>query len=293
MTIKEQFLAALACSAVADAIGDEFEFQHNIKQSAVLSSIQSDDRVNVTDDSQMTYFGMRALRTKLLNPSYDFECIIKEEYLNWYATQVGCSQRSITGDPVPQEFFKRRAPGTACMTSLRQLATTNKRPTNTSRGCGSVMRILPFASGIVPYETGLDYALISAGITHDHYENTLAVKQYVDFAYASVHCNQLSQLRVTHKRVRNAERISQLGAGFYATEAVNMAMWAVNNSFDFEDLLLNSICHNGDSDSVGAIAGGLWGLTHKEMPPKRLLSRVAEWPAIETEARALLKASGN
>jgi ADP-ribosylglycohydrolase len=84
-----------------------------------------------------------------------------------------------------------------------------------------------------------------------------------------------------------------LGAGFYATEAVDMAMWAVNNSDDFEELLLNSICHNGDSDSVGAIAGGFWGLMTKEMPSKRLLDRVVEWPSIEKEALALLKVSGN
>ena len=43
-----------------------------------------------------------------------------------------------------------------------------------------------------------------------------------------------------------------------------MAIWAYQNARDFDDLLVLSICHRGDSDSVAAIAGSLWGLSNKE-----------------------------
>lgn len=153
------------------------------------------------------------------------------------------------------------------------------------------MRILPFVAGVIDEEEGLKFALISAGITHDHPENAEAVREYAAFANGCIEYGR--HVRGVSERVSGATRITDLGSGFYAKEAVDMAIWCVVNSDSYEELLLNSICHDGDSDSVGAIAGGLWGLMTKEMPSATLLKRVAEWPHIRDMGLELLEIAGH
>ncbi len=291
--VRDKFLAALACSACADALGDKFEFQHDIKPESVLAHINGTDKLEVTDDSQMTYFGMRALHTKLMHPKLAFKDLITDEYINWYRTQEGPPPTAGINRLIPPELFKRKSPGNACMRSMRSIfARRGQRAANDSRGCGSVMRILPFAANIVGYPTGLEYSLISASVTHDHPENALAVHRYNSFAERCMRLG-VGAVRYAPDNVKQAKRITDLGMGFYAMEAVDMAIWAVINSSSLEELLLNSICHDGDSDSVGAIAGGLWGLMTEEMPPSVMLKRVKEWPILRDMGKELLDISDN
>ena len=45
-----------------------------------------------------------------------------------------------------------------------------------------------------------------------------------------------------------------------------MAIWCYHNSTTFDELLRQSIAIDGDSDSVAAVAGSIWGLSGQEVP---------------------------
>lgn len=278
-------LPALACLAVGDALGHKFEFFRNLAASDVQEHIDSDRAVNITDDSQMTYFGMRAMRLGM-PCSVAPRKIILDQYRQWYRTQttsyLDCRRDYL--DDVPAEMYRVMAPGKACMQSMYELSAADTRSINSSRGCGSVMRLLPFVVAGLDQREALSLALLSARITHDHPENVHAVSLYVTVAYE---CASGALVSVPEAVVQ-ARCISDLGAGFYALECVHMAIWAVSNSATLNDVLLQSIAHDGDSDSVAAVAGSLWGLLHKEMPPVRLLNRIGEWQCLSREAFATL-----
>lgn len=292
---KETLMAALACQAVGDALGDKFEFRHNIKMHDVQTHIMDSSKESITDDTQMTYFGMRALTTVLKENSQDSEarCLpILLEYLEWFRTQQG-GLALATNPSTPKELYRIRCPGTATMRSLEQLERTSKRDKNNSRGCGSVMKLLPFMLGYLPDKIALSMAVYSGLVTHDHPESSAAVQRLFSIGRqlerAGLH--GLSALIDDYPEVYDALDIKSLGSGFYAMECVNMALWAVMHSDTYEELLLQSIAHDGDSDSVAAVAGCLWGLLMKEMPDQKLLNRVVEWPVLQEQAELLWMAN--
>ena len=272
----------MAWQSIADALGDPFEFEHDIKIADVLKAIHSEAPLSVTDDSQMAYFSMRALEEQLSKSPKTFPQIVRAAYLEWYSTQIGQAKNH---PHIPVELFKRRAPGNTCMTALGYIRETGDSLPNRGRGCGSVMRILPFNTGILPPRLALKCSLDSAVVTHHHPDNVNAVKAYCAYAQACIENRGTTNVP---ERVKRATSIGQLGAGFYADEAVNMAIWANYYAHSYEEMLTFSIGHDGDSDSVGAIAAGLWGLRTKTMPPQSLLSRVIEWPVLEKQVDSLL-----
>jgi ADP-ribosyl-[dinitrogen reductase] hydrolase len=283
---KDRLLAALACSAVGDALGDAFEFESQIDPKAVRQAIQANSPLEITDDSQMAYFTMRALQRYLENPQADFAVLIQQEYIAWHTTQV--SMKPAQG--IPAALYKVQAPGITCMNSCKELSAWGTRLPNQSRGCGSVMRILPFAFGLVPDTQALRMAVQSAAVTHDHLDNVRAVVQYMEFAKVCREKGFAGAYKAVPNRIIHKKKIDELGAGFYATEAIDMAMWAVYHANSLEDLLVLSIAHDGDSDSVAAIAGGLYGLLSKEWPTPWLLQRVTEWKVLALQAKRLYKA---
>lgn len=284
-------LPALACQAVGDALGDKFEFSHGIKKEEVTRHIKAKTAIQITDDTQMTYFGMRAMAMILKNKAATTDertLLILTEYIDWYSTQI--SDGHARGGRIPNELYKRRCPGIATIRSLQQLYSTNRRDKNTARGCGSVMRLLPFVVGILPDEEALQLAVSSGLVTHDHAESTVAVTRFFSIArqFATYGSEGLDAVKESYHSVVSKKNIDELGGGFYALECVNMALWAVANSATYEDLLLQSIAQDGDSDSVAAVAGCLWGLLYKQMPPPVLLNRIEEWPILKEQAEKLI-----
>ena len=62
-----------------------------------------------------------------------------------------------------------------------------------------------------------------------------------------------------HPELAAASAITAFGTGWTALSCVQMAMWAVHHAQAYDELLTLAICHEGDSDSVAAVAGSLWG----------------------------------
>ena len=240
MTNNERIANALRCMAVCDAVGYEFEFlqQDEFCKNDVLGHAKYEDSIRISDDTQMTLFGFESIFDKK-TPT--------ESYLDWYKTQTGNFSNNYSGLLSFKELWADREPGDTCMKSLRSISAVGNRLKNDSKGCGAVMRLLPMMYDKCPD----GWVKESVKSTHDHPECMVA---------AILLCRAYSGII----KIPKEKCIADIGQGWTSMECVDMAIWAVYNSKTFDELLVNSIWHDGDSDSVAAIAGSIWGYLGKD-----------------------------
>jgi ADP-ribosylglycohydrolase len=247
---------AFYSQAVADAMGEVFEFS-TPKAAQVRKLMSSDAPLYITDDTQMALFGQEAIeRSQCYFELQDYS--IEFAYRRWYRTQTEdlsqwCGLSGLEADPLMNH---RRAPGSQCMSALGQMSRGETASTAQGMGCGAVMRLLPFAGLYTMYNPKAvqSIAIHSAKVTHSHPVALQAVTKYMHTAYA------LLQMQDRETLGYSGKKITDYGGGWTALECVEMACWAVQHAKDYDDLLLKAICHSGDSDSVAAVAGSLWGL---------------------------------
>ena len=243
---------AFYAQAIADAIGGPFEFgNYTVKE--VRAFIEDDSPINLTDDTQMAMFGQEAIN--LSKSLEDLPAQIESAYIRWYGTQLHPPVASF-GLAARKEMQVRRAPGARCMSSLATLSAGRPLQAADGKGCGPVMRLLPFADLYFEYnaESVQSIAEISCCITHTHPEAIEATNRYMKAALFLMEGGDRTSLGMT------GSSINSHGQGWLADECVAMALWAVQHAKDYGHLLELCIAQPGDSDSVAAVAGGLWGL---------------------------------
>lgn len=284
MTKKDLMRNAFYAMAVADAVGNEFEFKQGVDPASVVHYAQTAPHLEITDDTQMALFTAQAIDDYIrLNQSTpeSFDDCCKCAYYDWYITQTRYFNSNIytSGDGLLhfESLFKIQAPGTTCLKSCEYIG-RGIPVENTSMGCGAVMRLLPFAGLIGKYDAWVEMAVVSGWATHKHPQIPLAVWRYCDAMESALQYKEQSKLKLLLPDIR--KDISDYGLGWTAMEAVHMAIYAAAMAHDFDDLLAISIAHAGDSDSVGAMAGALWGLMGKDVTVK-YIEKIVEKDAIE------------
>jgi ADP-ribosylglycohydrolase len=276
MNFREKIINAIYGQCVADAVGNNFEFKSNINPEDVIIYANESKSLIISDDSQMgPLFGFEAIRNMSVYDETIEEQVEKsftDSYLDWYCTQTTTPLNYLahkTGVLSFQSMYSVQAPGNTCLSALKALSYYGGIVKNDSMGCGSVMRLLPLLKFLgsphnLPLEKVIELAKITGKITHKHKDNDPAIEKYIKNAYDIIHGN------VPRDRVEGyqSHKISDLGEGWIAPECVDMAILAYTQAETFDELLQLSIAHDGDSDSVAAVAGSLWGLSGKEVPQK-------------------------
>lgn len=261
---------AFSSQAAADAIGDRFEFL-TPRRTDIERLIDSGQMLEITDDTQMSMFAMegiiRAHRTRSCPDVHDIQREVESAYLRWLNTQ---SHKTCLGDSGLESLtvmHKSKAPGRTCLQSLRQLK-NGGRVENDSIGCGTVMRLLPFAL-FAEYQPEMAYELAI--------NTSLATHQGLEILPATEYW------WACRKEVPYLPGpVTRYGAGWTAMSCVEIAVCAVGNSADYREMLLQSIAHPGDSDSTAAVAGALWGLHGLPGPSDSLLARIDVLPVLQS-----------
>jgi ADP-ribosyl-[dinitrogen reductase] hydrolase len=274
MNFKEKIVNALYAQAVCDAVGNKFEFETDINPVHVIDYANSTDHLVISDDTQMALFGFEAIKNLDFFRGDDVtieECVEKsftKSYLDWYKTQ--------TQNPVNHRLYNYsdtllsflsmwgvEAPGNTCLSALSTIK-SGGIVNNNSKGCGSVMRLLPLVAlrGKYSSDTCTYLAQITGDITHKHKENATAIEHYMNIMEV-IDCGL-----TFYSEFDKVAHISDIGEGWMAQECVDMSEWAYTKADSFDDLLRLSIAHDGDSDSVAAVAGTMWGLSGREVPKK-------------------------
>ncbi|MBK1620175.1 hypothetical protein CKO42_17355 [Lamprobacter modestohalophilus] len=296
----DRALGCLLGGAAGDGFGYAVEFdslnriQQRFGPEGLRHPVFHEDRLRVSDDTQMTLFTLEGL-AQVPDRSADTVVIdrLRQAYLDWLNTQrPGARHSALRGTLAKRPAMQQvRAPGNTCLSALGAGGQgTPERPINASKSCGGVMRVAPigWASSIKP-RTCFDQAARAAALTHGHPDGwlsagMLAVVMQALFSGQGLRAaietaKTVTEAVMTQQGVRadllgvvaHAERlavqqpdeptraIEAIGLGWVGEEALAIALYAVLSADSFEDAVQRAANHGGDSDSTAAIAGQLWG----------------------------------
>jgi ADP-ribosyl-[dinitrogen reductase] hydrolase len=276
----------------------------------------------ITDDTQMTLFTgeglLRAWVRQMEKGISHIPSVVHHAYLRWLLTQGESAPSGLTVATdgwlyAVRALHKRRAPGKTCLSALAQSEGLGTLARNNSKGCGGVMRMVPvglFAKALGDDDTIFATACDAAALTHGHPTGSLAA------GYLALVISNLMQgdklpraLELADKELRRRDgheetmraidnarmlagrgcptpqEVELLGSGWTAEEALAIAICCALCASDFADGVLMAVNHSGDSDSTGAIAGGILGTWYGIAKiPTRWLNRLEICTAIERMA---------
>ncbi len=316
--LRSRVQGCLLGGAVGDALGAPVEFLSHEQiiarfgQQGIRDFVPCYGRLGaITDDTQMTLFtaeGLIRADIRLTNQSRGdlvdtARRVVHHAYLRWLKTQgvtparfedeIGMDGWLIGVDAL----WAQRAPGSTCLSALRDAEVLGALARNDSKGCGTVMRTAPI--GIVARDDLLfRLAIEISALTHGHLNASLSagflsrliaglmkgadLAEAIDAAKRELlhHAGHLEVLRAVEgaeklASERNAAAIvdGRLGEGWIAEEAVAIALHAVLVAGDLEEAVILAVNHSGDSDSTGAIAGNIAGALYgRAAIPDRWLS---------------------
>lgn len=284
--------ACLLGGAIGDALGADIEF-------ATLSEIRrrfpngfcaipTHDGVlcAITDDTQMTLFTaeglVRAAVRQELRGICHLPSVVHHALLRWLVTQSETPQVELDtiGFVEDARLWARRAPGETCLASLCSAQAFGERARNTSKGCGTIMRVAPIA--FLPQDRIRDVAMETSALTHGHPTGQEAAAAWaliladlargigIEAAAVNQHgmfgdeTDQAISRALQAPRDGAPQTVETLGGGWVAEEALSIALYASLCARDLNHGLAVAVTHSGDSDSTGAIAGNALGLMFPE-----------------------------
>ena len=311
---RDTIRGCLLGGAVGDALGAPLEFLSlsSIKRTyggIVNDYVEFDDNTGaITDDTQMTLFTAEGLLRAITRVGEKGICdivkVVANAYSRWLKTQ------GITPE-VPENvlsegwlikekaLYQWRAPGNTCLSALESGRFPAK---NSSKGCGTVMRLAPVGLLFSPeeaYKTGCDLSAIThghpAGITSggafamliSYLRNGKSLAEALDLVEKHLaRISDATETLVAIRKAKTARYITELGEGWVAEEALAISIFcALRNEWDFASGVLEAINITGDSDSTGAITGNILGILNGESAiPEKWRKNLREYDIVSRMA---------
>lgn len=294
--LKSKIRGSLLGGAIGDALGYQIEFKRTVKEKEVT---RFKGKGIISDDTQMTLFTANALlwretRGCLRGIAMPEVEAIYLGYKDWLDTQNNKKgENSICWIKEIPELNVPRAPGNTCISALASgIKGTIEKPINNSKGCGSVMRVAPIGLYIEDENKAGTIAAESSALTHGHplgimpsyvLASMISLIVYKDLDILSALKQSIFNLqkkynifnrkntkyfinliehavKLSSSNLSDQEAIEELGEGWVAEEALAIAIYScLKYQNNFEDAVVCSINHGGDSDSTGAITGNIIG----------------------------------
>jgi len=276
ITMQARYKGAMLGLAVGDALGWPVEFmplaaireRYGPEGLSDLMPSGSHPAGTFTDDTQMSLAIARAIVSQGHEAEDVFVTKVASEFVAW--------SRS------PEN---NRAPGRTCMTACRELARDPawRAPGhNNSKGCGTAMRTAPIGLAWHGDEDRITrMAVATSELTHGHPAATaggVATALLASWALDAIEPREMLQRLVARTRPISDEFVAKieqvpavldcdpesayavLGDAWVADEAIACALYAFWRSpKDYRSTVLTAVNMDGDSDSVGCIAGAISG----------------------------------
>ena len=295
---KNKICGSLIGGAIGDALGYKLEFKRGIKEKEYIKYendfgvISDDTQMTLFTANGLIWRETRiAMKGIALLPSD----AVYESYLDWLDTQNNTNNHELKISWIKdiKELNFPRAPGNTCISALSSgKKGTIENPINNSKGCGGIMRVAPLGLYMNNPENAGRFAAEISAITHGHplanipsyvfatmiyfilNENTSveealnkSMAQYKEKfnVYDKKNNKYFDELvnkaiKLSKENISDIEAIYQLGEGWVAEEAFVIALYScLKYENNFEDAIICAVNHDGDSDSIGAIAGNIMG----------------------------------
>lgn len=275
----EKIKGCLYGGAFGDSLGYPIEFKHihEIKKKGLLNEPFNISRFS--DDTQMTLFTAEGLCVD----NKDTINNILSAYKYWYGTQYDLPTHNYSYESKlykDKRLHSLRAPGNTCLSSLR---TNSENVINNSCGCGGVMRVAPIGLIYGPKESYI-LGCEAARLTHKNplgYEPAGVLASIISYIMKGEDLEVSIRKAVklsSSRKLRNILKLAislvdeniipllafeELGKGWTGHEALAISIYCtlrnINDKEHFKKSLLESVFHDGDSDSTGAITGNILG----------------------------------
>lgn len=220
---------------IGDIVGSKFEFNNTFDYNFPLF----DKGCNYTDDTICTI----AIADAILNAKDGMPSAadFKTSLLKW------C------------RFCPHPMGGYGCGFS-NWLTSKNPQPYD-SFGNGAAMRVSPIGFAYDDTSVVMREAMESAKVSHSHVEGLIGATAVADCVHALKAYKQKDLIRVIAKQYYGSDWDKNLiPRGKWAEtcqECVPLAFRIVLNSDSFEDAIRRAVSYGGDSDTLGAIVGGI------------------------------------
>ena len=277
-----QIKAALFGVAVGDALGVPVEFQSRdqIRLHPVTDMTGFGTHLQPpgtwSDDSSLTFCLAEAL-------THDFSLDrVGEHFVRWYQGNYWTAH----GEVFDIGIGTRRAIVKLSDGVKAHLAGGTDESDN---GNGSLMRVLPllFYAKDKPIRERYELVRDVSSITHGHIRSVVACFYYLEFArliiegqpkeeaykqlqYAvpnflisvGVHSMEIQQFdRLLKGEIYTLDDV-QIESGGYVLHTLESSIWCVMNTSNYRDAVLRAVNLGRDTDTTGAVTGGLAGLIH-------------------------------
>lgn len=294
--LEEKIKAGILGLAIGDALGVPVEFKgrNYLKENPVTDmkgyGTYRQPPGTWSDDSSLTFCTMQAL----LN-GYDLHSIAGL-FVNWMvnAYWTAHDERFDIGITTSESLYRYR---------------TTKDPYNSgnkgerANGNGSLMRILPMAFFTVNLPVEERFRMINevSSITHGHIRSALACYYYVEFAIDLIRgADKFSAYETANRKFnafieQNQEYKSEqahfykilsgniqeypekdIESSGYVMHSLEASLWCLLNSNSYKETVLKAVNLGHDTDTTGAIAGGLAGLAYGlDSIPEMWINRLA------------------
>ena len=300
--LTEKIKAAILGVAVGDALGVPVEFKSRtyLKEYPVTDmkgyGTYNQPPGTWSDDSSLTFCLMQAL----LN-GYDLHRIA-DLFVNWMdnAYWTAHDERFDIGTTTSDSLYRYKA--------SRDPFTSSSK-SEIANGNGSLMRIMPMTFYTLNSDTEERFRMINevSSITHGHIRSALACYYYVEFsielfkgadkftAYESANKKftdfiaahpeyneeQAHFYRILSGNIQEEPEDSIESSG-YVMHSLEASLWCLLNSNSYKETVLKAVNLGHDTDTTGAIAGGLAGLLYGlENIPSMWIKQLARLDDIE------------
>lgn len=190
-----------------------------------------------------------------------------------------------------------------------------------SNGNGSLMRILPlvFFTLNLPVEERFEWTRKVSAITHGHVRSVIACFYYLEYArlilqgigkedaYRQLQEDLppvLSGIGIENSEIEHFNRLlvgdiaslheDEIQSDGYVVHTLEASMWCLLSTDNFKDAVLKAVGLGGDSDTTGAVVGGLAGLVYGvEAIPSEWLEVLARREDIEDLAKRMAARLGD
>lgn len=302
--------AALFGVAVGDALGVPVEFQsREIISKNPVSDMIGYGTYNLppgtwSDDSSLTFCLAEAL-------THDFSLNkIGQNFVKWYQENYWTPHGNVFDI------------GFATMQAITRLADGEKPELaggfdETENGNGSLMRILPLLFYILdkPIEERYNITKKVSSISHGHIRSIIACFYYLEFAKQIIEgkgkfeiyknlqtevLNYLLNLKINPKEIALFERLlksnihnldeNNIQSSGYVIHTLEASIWCLLTTNNYKEAVLKSVNLGIDTDTTGAVTGGLAGLLYGfDDIPKKWVRQIARKKDIENLASRLVE----
>jgi ADP-ribosyl-[dinitrogen reductase] hydrolase len=286
--LHDKVLAGLLGFSIGDALGVPVEFKARGQFPKVTGmtgyGTHHQPPGTWSDDSSMTF----CLVENLID-GYDLE-ELKQLFCNWYYYGHWTHNDKLPFD-IGQSTSKALSRIKAGVAERESGAKDEK-----SNGNGSLMRVLPLAFYLRNTDDKTKFNMIEevSGITHAHIRSKIACSIYVEMAIhlikgntpQAAYKNSTTKVftyysdrgykeeihhfhRIIHHDI-SSYSIEQIKSSGYVVDTLEASLWSFLNSRSYEEAVLLAVNLGEDTDTIGAITGGLAGIYYgtKAIPRK-------------------------